>query len=64
MIPSKNTEHYGLFCTFMKYESRLVRYFYRIGFHESCVKTIEKSLKNLFLWIFMKYEFRLMKNHS
>jgi hypothetical protein len=51
MILHKNTENYqqqhgclSLFHTFMEYEARLIQYFYRIGFHESRVKTHEKSL--------------------
>ncbi len=38
--------------------------FYKIGFHESLVKTHDKNLQNSFLWMFIKYECRLMKKHS
>jgi hypothetical protein len=47
-----------------KRKCRLIQYFYRIGFHESQVKTHEKSSRiHLFIsLIFIKYECRLVKN--
>jgi len=49
MIFHKNTENYwwqhgslSLFCNFMEYESRLIKYFYRIGFHDSWKKLINR----------------------